>query len=141
MDQSKLLHRAFLVALNCMSGIGAKTSLKILSFCQKYQLSENDFLGNYKNNWQELNLNEKTIESIKKFNKEHTLSDNLAEILASGLQVLTFEDKAYPELLLASEDYPTVLYIKSRLKIGERSWCEIFKKTISVVGTRKMSSY
>lgn len=133
--------KAFLVALVSCDGIGAKTALKILNFCQKKGLDSHDFLVNRYHLWRDLSLSEKTTESIKKFKKEHSIIDNLNNIYASGIQVLTFDDSSYPKLLLATEDFPVVLFVKSKLSHQNLAWQKIFANTISVVGTRKITAY
>lgn len=139
--KKSLERKAFLLALTSLSGVGAKTLLKILHVCQKLGLSNDEFLDNKNHIWQEILLSEKTIDSIKKFQKEHNIIDNLLWLTASGIQILTFEEKAYPELLLATEDFPPVLFVKSCVKVGSQAWRTAFTKTISVVGTRKMTAY
>lgn len=135
------LRRAFLLALNGFQGVGPKTSLRILDVCQKYRLSPEQFMGNHRGIWQEISLAEETVLSIQKFNSEHTLLDNLMEVEALGLQVLTFEDSAYPPLLRESEDFPTVLFVKSKCRVGDETWQKTFTDTLSVVGTRKITGY
>jgi DNA processing protein len=135
------LDKAFLVFLTSLSGVGPKTIMKILQVCQKRQLTIEDFWVNHLHIWQEIPFSEKTIESIKKFKKEHNLLDNLTQLEASGIQVLTFEEKDYPKLLLATDDFPIVLFIKSQIKVGSPAWQTAFANTISVVGTRKMTAY
>lgn len=132
---------AFLIALNSVTGVGARTSLKILKICQKYQLSDDEFWANKNQIWQKISLSEKIVESIKKFKIAHSLLDNLEKLEASGLQLLSFQDKSYPKLLLASEDFPTILFVKSLIKVGSEAWQNTFAQTISVVGTRKMTNY
>jgi hypothetical protein len=75
-SQAILEHKAFLIALLSLSGVGAKTVLRILDVCHQKQLSEAEFWVNRYHIWQEMLLKEKTIESIKKFKKEHNLLDN-----------------------------------------------------------------
>lgn len=115
--ESNRKHKAFLVGLSSINGIGHKTIFKILKVCQKRQFSDQEFWDNKNHIWQEMFLSEKIVESIKKFKKEHNLLDNLSSLEASGIQILTFEEKAYPTLLLATEDFPIVLFVKSRLKL------------------------
>ncbi len=133
--------KAFLVALNSVAGVGARTTLKLLQICQKKQLSDEEFWANKNHIWQEISLSEKTIESIKKFKIAHSLLDNLDKLEASGLSVISFQERDYPQLLLDSEDFPTILFVKSLLKIGSEAWQQALAQTISVVGTRKMTNY
>ena len=136
-----LYRRAFLVAMVSLSGLGPKTILKILNFCQSKSISLEEFWANKNHIWQEINLPERTLESIKKFKKEHNLLDNLFQLESSGIQVLSFEDLDYPNLLLETDDFPIILFVKSQVKIGDSSWKKAFASTISVVGTRKMTAY
>jgi len=135
------LHKAFLLFLTSLNGVGSKTIMKILKVSQQRQLTIEDFWVNRAHIWQEISFSEKTIESIKKFKKEHNLLDNLAQLEASGIQVLTFEEEHYPKLLLMTDDFPIVLFIKSQIKVGSSAWQTAFANTISVVGTRKMTAY
>lgn len=141
MSKFLLEQKAFLVALVSLDGVGSRTVLKILSICRKRQLSRAEFWANKHHIWQEIELKEKTIESIKKFKKEHSLLDNLAQLDASGVQVVTFEEKAYPLLLATIEDLPAVLFVKSRVQVGSPTWHQMLAQTISIVGTRRMTSY
>ena len=140
-QKSLLEHRAFLLALISLAGIGPRTVLKILDVCQKKQLSRAEFWANKHHIWQEIELKEKTIESIKKFKKEHSLLDNLSQLEASGIQLTTFEEPTYPPLLSTIEDLPIILFVKSHVKIGSEAWSNIFSNTISIVGTRKITGY
>jgi DNA processing protein len=133
--------KAFLTSLVSIPGLGAKTVLKILKFCEKRKISDEDFWVNKKHLWQEMSISEKIVESIKKFKNEHNLLDYMAQLEASGIQVLTFEEKAFPKLLLASEDFPVVLFVKSKVLVGSAEWQAAFAQTISVVGARKMTAY
>lgn len=140
-DEIDRKRKAFLVGLASINGVGSRTILKILKVCQKRQLSDDEFWANKNHIWQEMLLSEKIVESINKFKKEHNLIDNLASLEASGTQVLTFEEKAYPALLLATEDFPTVLFVKSHIKVSDQTWQNAFAQTISVVGTRRITAY
>ncbi len=139
--ESLLERKAAIVGLSSIDGIGARTIVKILNWCQKNQLSLNDFWFNKNHVWREISLSERIVESIKSFRKEHDLLDNLKQLQSSGIQVLTFEENFYPKLLLATEDFPAVLFVKSRILVGSVEWQTAFAQTISVVGTRKITNY
>lgn len=141
MSKFLLEKKAFLTALVSLDGVGSKTVFKILAACRKRQLSRVEFWANKHHIWQEIELKEKTIESIKKFKKEHSLLDNLAQLEASGVQVVTFEEKTYPPLLATIEDLPVVLFVKSCVEVGSVTWIQMLAQTISIVGTRRMTSY
>lgn len=53
---------------------------------------------------------------------------------ALGFDVITCENKIYPEALFDLKDYPLVLYARGNIKCFE-------KNSVSVVGTRRASSY
>lgn len=141
MKKSLLERKAFLLALVCLDGVGSRTVLKILNVCRKRHLSRAEFWANRHHIWQEMQLKEKTIESIKKFKKEHNLLDNLSKLEASGLQLITFEESTYPALLSKIEDFPAVLFVKSQVKVGSSAWKASFTNTISIVGTRRITGY
>lgn len=141
MKKSLLERKAFLLALVSLDGVGSRTVFKILDVCRKRHLSRTEFWANRHHIWQEMQLKEKTIESIKKFKKEHNLLDNLSKLEASGLSLVTFEEPAYPPLLSTIEDLPVVLFVKSQVEIGSSAWKNSFAKTISIVGTRRITSY
>lgn len=65
--------------------------------------------------------------NIKIENYKHQLYKN-------KIGYLTILDRNYPELLLNTPEPPCLLYYKGRLEL-------IYKKTISIVGTRKPTSY
>lgn len=141
MKKSLLERKAFLLALVSLDGVGPRTVFKILDVCKRQQLSRTEFWANRHHIWQEIQLKEKTIESIKKFKKEHNLLDNLSKLEASGIQLITFEESTYPPLLSTIDDLPVVLFIKSQVQVGEQAWQDAFANTISMVGTRKITGY
>lgn len=141
MSKSSLEQKAFLLALTSLDGVGSRTIFKILSVCRQRQLSRAEFWANKYHIWQEIKLKEKTIESIKIFKKEHNLLDNLSMLEASGIQLVTFEEKTYPSLLAKIDDLPAVLFVKSRIQVGNSVWYQMLAQTISIVGTRRMTGY
>ncbi len=141
MQKSLLQHKAFLLALVSLDGVGSRTVFKILTMCQQKQLSQAEFWSNRYHVWQEIGLKERTIESIKNFKKAHNFLENLLQLEAAGVQILTFEEPAYPSLLAKIEDLPAVLFVKSHLQIGSPEWQNIFARTISIVGTRRITGY
>lgn len=141
MKKSLLERKAFLLALISLDGVGSRTVLRILNVCRKRHLSRTEFWANRHHIWQEIQLKEKTIESIKKFKKAHSLLDNLSSLEVSGIQLVTFEESAYPLLLSKIEDLPVVLFVKSQIKVGSSAWKASFINTISIVGTRRITGY
>lgn len=51
-----------------------------------------------------------------------------------GARIITFQDEEYPKRLLEIDDYPILLYVRGKIKNGER-------QSLAVVGTRQMSIY
>ncbi len=58
----------------------------------------------------------------------------MARLESHGIQVLTYNDKAYPRRLKEIYDFPPVLYLRGALK-PEDEWC------LAVVGTRRATVY
>jgi DNA processing protein len=58
----------------------------------------------------------------------------IEDLLAAGIQILTWDDPAYPDRLRQINQSPFVLYLKGTL-IEEDSW------GVAVVGTRRFSAY
>lgn len=68
--------------------------------------------------------------------KSHTnLNEKLNEFKKRNIEVLTYSDKKYPDLLKNISDPPIALYIKGSIDILNSEY------TIGIVGTRKPSSY
>lgn len=80
-------------------------------------------------------IGEKTFEHFSKFRDTFTIQSYLEELKQKEVQFLTIEDKEYPILLKEIEDIPLVLFVKGDIS------CLNIKKTIAVVGTRKMTGY
>lgn len=58
----------------------------------------------------------------------------LAQVLASGIQVLTWADEAYPERLKAIDQPPPVLYLRGEVLPQDRL-------AVAIVGTRRITAY
>ena len=115
--------------LSFTKDIGAKTVKKVL-----------DTIGSLENVWDNLdilkeNISEKTLdkilEALEKPLEETLKTIELAE--KQNVKLISVEDPLYPQNLKEIPDPPIVLYAKGNLENLERS--------ISIVGTRKPSSY
>jgi DNA processing protein len=62
------------------------------------------------------------------------LDQYMAQIAAQGIQVLTWEDEAYPSHLKEIDQPPPVLYVRGELA-AEDAWA------VAVVGTRRVTAY
>ncbi len=138
-DQHQLT--ALLVALTYAEGVGAKTARSIVTWCCKHHIKAEDFWNNLSGFRVEIGLNEKIVESIQNIKKEHNFYDFMERVAAKGLQLLPFFSKAYPKLLLMTDDYPALLFVQSAMRITDQTWSTLFARSISIVGTRKMTSY
>jgi len=58
----------------------------------------------------------------------------LAQVLASGIRVLTWADEAYPERLKAIDQPPPVLYLRGEVLPQDRL-------AVAIVGTRRITAY
>lgn len=63
-----------------------------------------------------------------------SLDEEWAKVERAGVQVLTWEDAAYPRLLRQIDDAPPVLYVKGELTAADE-WA------VAVVGTRHATTY
>jgi len=76
----------------------------------------------------------KTAYHINRFLKTDTLRKQLQLIEKHRVQIVTFNEEAYPELLRTIFDPPPVLYVKGTLSEKDRL-------AVAVVGSRKSSTY
>lgn len=138
-DQHQLT--ALLVALTYAAGVGAKTARSIVTWCCKHHIKAEDLWDNLGGFKAEIGLSEKIVESIQNIKKEHNFYEFMERVMAKDLQLLPFFSEAYPKLLLATDDYPALLFIQSAVRITDVAWSTLFARTIAIVGTRKMTSY
>lgn len=141
MADNLLEHKTFLLNLLSCKGVGRQTAWKIFQVCQHRQIPYQQFYLQCDSICQQLAISEKIAGSIQKFNKEHNFFDSFDELQTAGIQLVSFEEPAYPKLLLEISDFPLLLFVKSQVKVGGSAWQDMFAKTLSVVGTRKISSY
>jgi DNA processing protein len=79
-------------------------------------------------------LSDKLAERLAQVREKADLPRLLEQTLASGIQVLTWEDPAYPPLLKEIDQPPPVLYLRGEI-IDEDGWA------VAIVGTRRVSPY
>lgn len=79
-------------------------------------------------------LDRRAIENLISARHLINLDVELDKVKRAGVQVLTWEDPAYPRLLKAIPSPPFVLYVKGQI-LPEDEW------SIAVVGTRRASAY
>ena len=76
----------------------------------------------------------KIIENLLKLRAEVDLEQVLRQIERQGIQVLTWDDEAYPARLRQIDQAPPVLYLLGTLK-PEDEWA------VGIVGTRRITAY
>jgi DNA processing protein len=82
----------------------------------------------------EVGLDRRSIANLLEVRRCLDLPAELVQLQQAGVQVLTWEDPAYPQLLLTINDPPPVLYVRGALR-SEDVW------SVAVVGTRTASVY
>jgi DNA processing protein len=121
---------AFWVGFNRVKGIGAVRLKNLI-----------DHFGDLASAWNapaeallSAGLSEKIVANLQIVRQQDDLEQYLTEVEQKGIQVLTWEDQAYPARLKEIEQPPPVLYLRGTLKDEDR-WA------VSVVGTRRASAY
>ncbi|PIX46910.1 MAG: DNA-protecting protein DprA [Anaerolineae bacterium CG_4_8_14_3_um_filter_59_70] len=79
-------------------------------------------------------LSQKIAERVIQARASVDLDGFMEQIAAQGIQVLTWEDEAYPACLKEIDQPPPILYLRGELTI-EDSWA------VAVVGTRRVTAY
>jgi DNA processing protein len=123
-------HRAYLLALSCIKGIGPA----------RLRLLQSRF-GSLADAWQanpvELHsagLDQKSIFAIVEARKTTQPELELAKYAQGDIHVITWDDPGYPKLLRQIDDPPPVLYYTGTLT-DEDAW------SIALVGTRRATVY
>jgi DNA processing protein len=79
-------------------------------------------------------LSQKIAERVIQARASVDLDGFMEQIAAQGIQVLTWEDEAYPSRLKEIDQPPPILYLRGELTT-EDSWA------VAVVGTRRVTAY
>lgn len=133
--------KAFLTSLWSVPGIGRKSFFNCLSTLRQSEVNERQFWEGGTGLWEKSLLTNKQINSIKKFKKDKDFYSFYKSLVDSGIQLLTFEEEAYPQILKNIEDFPPVLFVKAKEKITKDLIDSYFASSLAVVGTRKMTAY
>lgn len=107
-----------------------------------------DYFGSAKKIWEapekellKINLGQSLTKKFLEYRQQFDISSYLFRLKKSGVFALTWEDKNYPEKLKEIDSSPPVLYVFS-IKYLVSSIKNLWeKKTIAVVGTRKITAY
>lgn len=96
--------------------------------CKKIYESEHTF-------YMALGLNLEKAQKIQEAKKYfETIKKQYEQIKAQGTEIITIEDKAYPERLKEIEDPPIVIFVKGDINL-------LNKPSVAIVGGRKCSDY
>ncbi|MEW5870196.1 MAG: DNA-processing protein DprA [Chloroflexota bacterium] len=122
--------RKYWVGFNLVKGIGA-ARLRVLL----------EYFGDIGTAWdasprrlEEAGLGSKLVENLCQVRASEVLSRTWEQIQARGIEVLTWEDAAYPRRLQEIDQPPPVLYVRGKL-LEEDQWA------VAVVGTRRVTAY
>lgn len=133
------------IALWSIDGIGRVTFLKILNRLKKNRMSWDEFWVGYDGLFLELSVLKKIGQNIKNFKKEFTIYSYYKSLLKKNISVITIWDADYPKLLREIDDYPPILFVKTKQKSRKDSkTIDLFnqkKFPIAIVGTRRITPY
>lgn len=122
--------RAYWIAFSLVKGIGAVRFKGLLNSFGDLETAWNarfmDLL--------QAGLSEKIVENIQRIRKSVDLEGLLYNLESKGIQVLTWEDPAYPRRLKEIDQPPPVLYTRGEILL-EDEWA------VAIVGTRRMTVY
>jgi DNA processing protein len=122
--------RIYWVGFNMVKGIGAvrfKNLLDAFGSAEAAWNASSDALA-------EAGLSRKIIESFQRLRRDVDLEQVWGRIQSLGVQLLTWDDEAYPRHLKEIDQPPPVLYVKGTL-LPEDEWA------VAIVGTRKVTAY
>lgn len=122
--------RAFWVGFNLVKGIGAVRVRALLEHFGDLSLAW-DAPGDA---LQAAGLSSRIVENMLKLRHQVDLEIVWQRIEKQGIQVLTWEDPAYPVHLKEIDQPPPVLYLRGALA-QEDAWA------VAIVGTRRITSY
>ena len=118
------------VGFNLVKGIGPVRLEKLLQH-----------FGDIRTAWearsyhlQAAGLNDNLVKRISEIRNRISLDELEQKLRTQGIQVLTWDDPAYPDRLRQIVQSPFVLYIKGEILV-EDAWA------VAIVGTRRYSSY
>ncbi len=122
--------RKYWVGFNLVKGIGAARLRRLI-----------DYFGSVEAAWKapgqsllSAGLSQKLVENFLVLRSDVSLDRVWEQIQESGIQVLTWEDAAYPKQLIEIDQPPPVLYLRGDLQPDD-DWA------VAVVGTRRITAY
>ena len=126
--------KKFQTALYAIDGVGPATFNAILNALTKHEVTEQEFWVNKAQIWQEISLDKKIVESIKKFKKEHNINSYYEQLLSKDVRVVLKSDLEFPGLLNQLDRSPPLLFARGAQLTGRESF-------LGVVGTRNITEY
>lgn len=118
------------IALRSVRGIG---NLGFLSLLESFKSPREAFLASYDELIAVPGIGSKTASHIKSFQNWRKSEQELNQLNSLDIQVITFHDECYPELLKNIYDPPPLLYVKGTLTDEDLN--------IALVGSRMASTY
>lgn len=122
------------VALSRVPGVGPKRFDDLMTVLAQNRVSLKELWSFSKKEVLELHFSQFILENLAKFKEGFDLEKTSKELESKGIQIATYDDDTYPELLKQIPDKPPVLYVKGNL-------VSRIVKPLAVVGTRKVTSY
>lgn len=120
-----------LIILNAVNGLGNRTILKLLNALSSIKdiFDKVDWCVDQKI------ISEKIAENIKSFPASEFLKNEKQLALKHGVNIITIEDKHYPEFLKEIADAPVCLYYKGNISLLKDDF------RLAIVGSRQASVY
>ena len=126
--------RIYYIAIGMIPGIGYSNAKQLISYCGG---PENVFKTSKQKLLKIPGLGPNTVMSILNSNKQsiiHKAQIEWEQCIANNIQVITYNDNAYPKRLLHCKDAPYLIYVKGEADLNNQ-------RMISIVGTRKITQY
>jgi DNA processing protein len=123
-------HKGYWIAFNKVPGIGPARLAALLSVCGTPEAAWRASIHDL----QSARLDRRTLESLLLARRQIDPEQEWRRAQQAGVQVLTWDDPDYPELLRQMDDSPPVLYVKGEL-------LTIDQLAVALVGTRRASAY
>ncbi len=119
------------IGISLIYGIGAVNAKKLIAYCGS---AEAVFKESKKNLMKIPGMGEKLANNILSSNVLHRAEEEIDFIVKNEITPLYFKDKDFPQRLLNCYDHPIMLYYKGNADLNK-------KRIISIVGTRRITSY
>ncbi len=122
--------KAYWVTFNKVVGIGPARLSALLEVCGSAEAAWRASIQAM----QQARLDRRSVENLLQARRELDPEREWAQVLASGVQVLTWDDPDYPAGLRLVDGSPPVLFVRGQIA-SQDEWA------IALVGTRRASSY